>query len=43
VTTKAASSRRSEKAITVAPGATSVPVSVMGGATYDVYVAPSSL
>jgi hypothetical protein len=24
----------------VAPGATSLPVSVVGGATYDVYVAP---
>ncbi len=39
VTIKAPSSRRSKKAITVAPGATSVPVSVVGGATYDVYVA----
>jgi len=38
VTTKAPSGRRSKKAITVAPGATSVPVSVVGGATYDVYV-----
>ncbi|HEY6429971.1 MAG TPA: alpha-L-rhamnosidase C-terminal domain-containing protein [Acidimicrobiales bacterium] len=40
VTTKAPSGRRSEKAITVAPGATSLPVPVVGGATYDVYVAP---
>ena len=40
VTTKAHSGRRSKKAITVAPGATSLPVSVVGGATYDVYVAP---
>jgi alpha-L-rhamnosidase len=38
VTTK--SGHRSKKEITVAPGATSVPVSVVGGATYDVYVAP---
>jgi alpha-L-rhamnosidase len=40
VTTKAPSGRRSEKTITVAPGATSLTVSVVGGATYDVYVAP---
>ena len=40
VTTEAPSGRRSEKAITVTPGATSLPVSVVGGATYDVYVAP---
>jgi alpha-L-rhamnosidase len=40
VTTKAASDRRSEKAITVAPGVTSLTVSAPGGATYDVYVAP---
>jgi alpha-L-rhamnosidase len=40
VTTKAPSGHRSKKAITVAAGATSVPVSVVGGATYDVYVAP---
>jgi alpha-L-rhamnosidase len=40
VTTKAPSGRRSKKAITVSPGATSLPVSVVGGATYDVYVAP---
>ncbi len=39
VTTEARSGHRSEKAITVAPGATSLPVSVKGGATYDVYVA----
>ena len=39
VTTKAPAGRRSKKAITVAPGALSVPVSVVGGATYDVYVA----
>jgi alpha-L-rhamnosidase len=40
VTTSAPSGRRSEKAITVAPGSTSLPVPVGGGATYDVYVAP---
>ncbi len=40
VTTKDPSRRRTEKAITVATGATSLPVSVVGGATYDVYVAP---
>jgi hypothetical protein len=40
VTTKAPSGHRSKKAITVAAGATSVPVSVVGGATYDVYVTP---
>jgi alpha-L-rhamnosidase len=40
VTTRAPSGRRSKRAITVAPGATSLPVSVVGGATYDVYVAP---
>ncbi len=40
VATKAPSGRRSEKSITVAPGTTSLPVSVVGGATYDVFVAP---
>ena len=40
VTTIAPSGRRSEKAITVAPGATSLPISVVGGSTYDVSVAP---
>ncbi len=40
VTTKAPSGRGSKKAITVAPGATSLPISVVGGATYDVYVVP---
>jgi alpha-L-rhamnosidase len=39
VTTKAHSGRHSEKAVTVAPGATSLPVPVVGGATYDLYVA----
>jgi alpha-L-rhamnosidase len=40
LTTKAPPGRRSKKVITVAAGATSVPVSVVGGATYDVYVTP---
>jgi alpha-L-rhamnosidase len=39
VTTKSHSGRRPEKAITVSPGARSLPLSVKGGATYDVYVA----
>jgi alpha-L-rhamnosidase len=40
VTTKEPSGRRSEKAITVAPGPTSLSVPVVGGATYDVHVTP---
>jgi alpha-L-rhamnosidase len=39
VTTKAHADRRSKK-IPVAPGATSLALSVLGGSTYDVYVAP---
>ncbi len=40
VTTNAPSGHRSKRAITVPAGSTSVPVSVVGGATYDVSVAP---